>query len=339
MAVFTYVPRRVADAGLLNGATVGIEATTLEVNATLRTVVRRDTDGAYDTFRRRLAAASGIPATTRAERARLERKRRKKRSVRDWTYPKGPDAEVTKMKDRRTHLAQKAEHAVGLETCAVVALTVRDASSCDATTMVETLVTAAKQVEAVLPAVAKVVADKGCHNDGTMVALATTLGLRIYASKPNPRRRRWRGKLAVRDAVHANRRRIRQPRGRRLLRQRGERLGRPHAHLYETGRLPRVHLPRHADIRKRLLVHAFTLNLGLPKRRLAGFSTPPSLQGRARAPFHALQRVPSRFWRLVSPADALVARRTPGPSSVGATMLSHLRSPFSLHARPLSTAF
>ena len=339
-AVFTWVLQRVADAGLLKGKTVGIDATTLEANAALRSIVRRDTGEGYDAFLRGLAAASGIATPSRAELARLDRKRPKKGSNRDWTHPKDPDAKITKMKDGRTHLAHKAEHAVDLETGAVVGVTVQDASSGDTTTMVETLVTAAEQVEAVLPAgggVAEVVADKGYHSNETMVALAA-LGLRSYVSEPDRGRRRWRGKLAVRDAVYANRRRIRRPRGRRLLRQRGERLERPHAHLYETGRLRRVHLRGHANIRKRLLVHACGLNLGLLMRRLAGFGTPRSLQGRARALFDALRRVLSRLWRLVSPAEALVARRTPDPSSIGATTLSHLRFPFSLQGRALSTA-
>ena len=106
----------------------------------------------------------------------------------------------------------------------------------------------------------------------------------------------------------------------------------------ETGRLRRLHLRGHANIRKRLLVHACGLNLGLLMRRLAGFGTPRSLQGRARAFFDALRRVLSRLWRLVSPAEALVARRAPDPSSIGATTLSHLPFPFSLQERPLSKA-
>ena len=128
--------------------------------------------------------------------ARLDRKRRKKGSNEDWKHPKDPDAKIAKMKDGRTHLAHKAEHAVDLETGAVVGMTVQDASSGDTTTMVETLVTAAEQVEAVLPAgggIAEVVADKGYHSNETMVALAE-LGLRSYVSEPDRGRRRWRGK-------------------------------------------------------------------------------------------------------------------------------------------------
>ena len=163
-AVFTWVLQRVADADLLKGKTVGIDATTLEANAALRSIVRRDTGEGYDSFLRGLAAASGIPTPTRSELARLDRKRRKKGSNKDWTHPKDPDAKITKMKDGRTHLAHKAEHAVDLETGAVVGITVQDASAGDTTTMVETLITAAEHVEAVLPEhgdLAEVVADKG----------------------------------------------------------------------------------------------------------------------------------------------------------------------------------
>ena len=151
LAVFTWVLQRLADAGLVTGKTVGIDATTLEANAALRSIVRRDTGESYESFLRRLAEASGIATPTRAELARFDRKRPKKGSNDDWTHPQDPDAKITKMKDGRTHLAHKAEHAVDLETGAVVGVTVQDADAGDTTTMVETLITAAEQVEAVLP--------------------------------------------------------------------------------------------------------------------------------------------------------------------------------------------
>ena len=151
-AVFTWVLQRLSDAGFVKGKTIGIDATTLEANAALRSIVRRDTGESYEAFLHGLAAASGIDTPTRAELARLDRKRPKKGSNDDWTHPQDPDAKITKMKDGRTHLAHKAEHAVDLETGAVVGVTVQDADAGDTTTMVETLVTAAEQVEAVLPA-------------------------------------------------------------------------------------------------------------------------------------------------------------------------------------------
>ena len=174
------------------------------------------------------------------------------------------------MKDGRTHLAHTAEHAVDLDTGAIVGVTVQDASAGDTTTLVDTLVTAAEQVEAVgAPGIAEVVADKGYHSNETMVGFAA-IGVRSYVSEPDRGRRHWTGQAAARDAVYANRRRIRGARGKRLLRQRGELLERPNAHLYETGRMRRVHLRGHPNILKRLLVQVCGVNLGLLMRHLTG---------------------------------------------------------------------
>jgi transposase len=142
-AVFTWVLQRLADAGLVKGKTIGLDATTLEANAALRSIVRRDTGESYEAFLTRLAQASGIETPTREDLARLDRTRPKKGSNDDWTHPLDPDAKITKMKDGRTHLAHKAEHAVDLETGAVVAVTVQDADDGDAATSVETLIDAA----------------------------------------------------------------------------------------------------------------------------------------------------------------------------------------------------
>ena len=144
------------------------------------------------------------------------------------------------MKDGRTRLAHKAEHAVDLETGAVVGVSVQDADAGDTQTMLETLVTAAEQVDAVLPAgpgIAELVCDKGYHSNQTLVTLAE-VEIRSYVSEPDRGRRNWRGKHVARDAVYANRRRIRGARGKRLLRRRGERLERPHAHLCQVPALP-----------------------------------------------------------------------------------------------------
>ena len=156
--------------------------------------------------------------------------------------------------------------------------------------MVETLITAAEQVEAVLPAgagIAEVVGDKGYHSNETMVAFAD-LGVRSYVSEPDRGRRNWKGKAAARDAVYANRRRIRGARGQRLLRQRGELLERPNAHLYETGRLRRVHLRHHPNILKRVLRAGVRLQPRAPyataDRRRDPAKPPRSGSGRLRSP-------------------------------------------------------
>jgi transposase len=131
-AVFTWVLARLATVGLVKGKTIGVDATTLEANAALRSIVRRDTGESYQEFLTTLAEASGIKTPTRAALARLDRQRKKKGSNDEWTHPHDPDARITKMKDGRTHLAHKAEHAVDLETSAIVAVTVQGADQGDA---------------------------------------------------------------------------------------------------------------------------------------------------------------------------------------------------------------
>ena len=289
-AVFTWMLQRLADAGLVKGKTVGIDATTLEANAALRSIVRRDTGEGYQQFLTKLAQASGIETPTRADLARIDRTRKKKGSNDDWTHPQDPDAKITKMKDGRTHLAHKAEHAVDLETGAIVGVTVQDADAGDAETSRETLTTAAEQVDAVRPegdGLQEVVGDKGYHSNQSLVDFET-LGLRSYISEPDRGRRNWTGKAEARAAVYRNRRRIRGARGRRLLRLRGERLERPFAHLYETGGMRRVYLRGHANILKRLLIHAAGFNLGLIMRQLMGVGTPRGLQSRLSAAIAAL---------------------------------------------------
>ena len=172
----------------------------------MRSIVRRDTGEAYEAWLTRLAEASGIATPTRAELARFDRKRKKKGSNEDWTHPHDPDAKITKMKDGRTHLAHTAEHAVDLETGAIVGVTVQDADAGDTTTMVETLIEAADHVAAVDGAsgIAEVVGDKGYHSNETMVGFAD-LGVRSYVSEPDRGRRKWKGKAAAKKAVYANR--------------------------------------------------------------------------------------------------------------------------------------
>jgi transposase len=286
--VFTWVLERIAGDGLLVGKTVGIDATTLEANAAMRSIVRRDTGEDYQEFLIGLAKASGIRTPTREALARLDRKRKKKASNDDWTSPSDPDAKITKMKDGRTHLAHKAEHAVDVDTGAIIAVTVQDADAGDTETIERTLEEADKQLDEVGEKVdsdrlhpeglAEVVGDKGYHSDRTLVELEQQ-GLRPYLSEPDRGRRKWHDDVAAQAAVYANRRRIRGDRGKRLQRRRGEILERPFAHLYETGGMRRTHLRGHDNILKRLLVHAAGFNLGLIMRTQFGFGTPRGLQG------------------------------------------------------------
>ena len=297
-AVFSWILERLAAAGLVKGETLGVDATTLEANAALRSIVRRDTGEGYEAFLTRLAKASGIATPTREDLARLDRKRPKKGSNEDWTHPQDPDARIAKMKDGRTHLAHKAEHAVDLETGAVVAVTVQPADKGDTETIKETLIEAAENVEKAKPqteVVKELVTDKGYHSNALLEDLAI-LGVRTYISEPARGRRNWQGKHPARNAVYGNRRRIGGTRGRGLLRQRGERLERPFAHAYQTGGLRRVYLRGHSNILKRVLIHTAALNLGLLMRRLVGVGTPRSLQGRLWA---SLTRLVLLWWRVI----------------------------------------
>src|ERR1700676_3193396 len=282
-AVFTWVQQRLVVAGLLRGKTVASDATTLEANAAMRCIVRRDTGESYQEFLTGLAQASGIATPTRADLARLDRKRKKKTSNQDWKYPWDPDAQIAKMKDGRTHLAYKAEHAVDLETGALVAVTLQDADQGDTTTIIETAIAAAEQIEDAQAAVqapeplVEIIADKGYHSNQTMIDLAA-VGLRTYVAEPDRGRRNWSQEPQAQIPVYANRRRIRGARGQRLMRQRGELIERSFAHLYDTGGMRRTHLRGHTNILKRLLIHAGGFNLALHMPNWCGRGTPRGLQ-------------------------------------------------------------
>jgi transposase len=328
-AVFTWILQCVSTAGLVKGKTIGIDATTLEANAALRSIVRRDSGESYEEFLTKLAKASGIGTPTRADLARIDRKRKKKGSNDDWTHPHDPDATITKMKDGRTHLAHKAEHAIDLDTGAIVGVTVQGADEGDTTTIQETLPEAAKQLEAVaavtddaVAVIEEVVADKGYHSR-RMVHDLQSLEIRTYISEPDRGPQLWRKQEAERDAVYANRRRIRGDRGKRLLRRRGELLERPCAHLYETGGLWRAHLRGRENVLKRLFVHAGAFNLGLWMRTLFGVGTPRSLQGRV----VALGAMIAALWALIDTAMWRQYRQAIRPSNVRISRreVGHLR--------------
>jgi transposase len=296
--VFTWVQQRLVEAELLKGKTVAIDATTLEANAAMRSIVRRDTGESYQAFLTRLAETSGIKTPTREALARLDRKRKKKTSNKDWTSPADPDAKVTKMKDGRTHLAHKAEHAVDLETGAIVAVTVQGADEGDTTTIVETAKAAVEQLDAAQPDVEEpqqleeIIADKGYHSNETMVGLESA-DIRSYIAEPDRGRRDWSEAPEAQAPVYRNRRRMRGTRGRRLMRRRGEYIERSFAHLYETGGMRRTHLRGHQNILKRLLIHAGGFNLGLLIRSILGVGTPRGLQGRVAAAITTLLVLPA----------------------------------------------
>src|SRR6266850_2549444 len=288
-AVFTWVQEQLVEAGLLTGKTIAIDATTIEANAAMRSIVRRDTGESYQQFLTRLAAASGVKTPTREALARLDRRRKKRTSNADWVNPSDPDAKVTKMKDGRTHLAHKAEHAVDLETGALVAVTLHGADVGDTTSLVETAIAAAEQVEAAHAhtapaALAEIVADKGYHSNQTMINLEA-VAVRSYIAEPDRGRRDWTKTPEAQRPVYGNRRRVRSARGQRLMRRRGQYVERSFAHVYDTGGLRRTYLRGHQNILKRLIVHAGAFNLGLLMRHVIGRGTPRGLQGRRRPRF------------------------------------------------------
>jgi transposase len=329
-AVFTWVQQRLVETGLLKGKTVGIDATTLEANAAMRSIVRRDTGETYAEFLTRLAQASGIATPTREDLARLDRKRKKKTSNKEWTNPYDPDAKVTKMKDGRTHLAHKAEHAVDMETGAIVAVTVQDADEGDTTTIVDTVTAVVEQVEGAQADVddpqplEEIVADKGYHSNRIMVELEA-LGVRSYIAEPARGRRAWSKEPEAQAPVYGNRRRIRGRRGRRLMRRRGEYVERPFAHIYDTGGMRRTHLRGHENILKRLLIHAGAFNLGLLIRTILGVGTPRGLQGRLAALLATLcmlRRVADRPTTDISGRQLVAAprRRFGAPTTFGVNL-------------------
>jgi transposase len=295
--VFAWVLGLLADRGLVKGKRVAIDATTLEANAAMRSIVRRDTGESYEEFLVRLAQASGIKTPTREALARLDRKRKKRMSNREWKSPTDGDARIAKMKDGRTHLAHKAEHAVDLDTGAVVAVTLQGADQGDTTTLDETLSEAGMAVaelvgrEATLrpedkpkvnvQGIEEVATDKGYHSSAA-VKRVKGYGVRSYMpEKQQKGRRRWVGQAEEQQAVYQNRRRVQGEYGKSLLRKRGELVERSFAHCYETGGMRRTHLRGHQNILKRQLIHIGAFNLSLILRGVLGAGTPREWKNRS----------------------------------------------------------
>ena len=297
--VFAWVLGVLADRGLIVGKRVAIDATTLEANAAMRAIVRRDTGASYDEFLTGLAKASGIETPTREDLARLDRKRKKRTSNKEWKSPIDEDARIAKMKDGRTHLAHKAEHAVDLDTGAVVAVTLQAADKGDTATLDETLIEAGMAVaelagrEAELHpeekpkvnvhGVEELVTDKG-YLSGAVLQRVKSYGVRSYIpEKKQKGKRRWQGKAEEQQAVYANRQRVQSEYGKSLLRRRGELVERSFAHCYETGGMRRCHLRGRENILKRQLLHVAAFNLSLAMRQLlGGAGTPRELKNRAK---------------------------------------------------------
>ncbi len=295
-AVFRWVVQILVAEGLLRGQTVSIDATTLEANAAMKSIVRWDNGQSYEEYLKGLAQAAGLENPTREQLARLDRKRKKKGSNEEWRSPSDPDARITKMKDGRTHLAHKAEHAVDLSSGALLAVTLQPANAGDTRTIQQTLQEAqAAARQSNERGVEEVVADKGYHSGAVLKELHGE-AIRSYIPEPERGRRNWQGegKGIEQKRVYANRRRIRGARSKRLQKVRSELTERSFAHMYETGALRRVHLRGRDNILKRLLVQGAAFNLSLIVRKALGVGKPRQLQGLCGRLFASFW---PRFWR------------------------------------------
>ena len=294
-AVFRWVIKILTGEGLIRGRTISIDATTLEANAAMKSIVRREDGQNYDEYLKGLAQAAGMENPSREQLARLDRKRKKKGSNQEWMSPSDPDARITKMKDGGTHLAHKAEHAVDLSSGALLAVTLQGADQGDTTTIHQTLAEAGEAVAELieheaktapqeepqvhLGGVAEIVADKGYHSGEVLKDLHHG-EVRSYIPEPDRGRRNWKGegKAEEQKRTYENRRRVRGNRGKRLQKIRSELTERSFAHMYETGGMRRVHLRGRENILKRLLIQAAAFNLSLILRKTSGVGKPRQVQ-------------------------------------------------------------
>jgi len=275
--VFVFVLSLLEQTGLLRGKSVAIDATTLEANAAMKSIVRKDTGQDWKEYLQGLAKAEGIPNPTEEDLRRLDRGRKdKKVSNKQWESPTDPDSRIAKMKDGRTHLAYKAEHAVDVVSEAIMATTVTFADQSDAQSAPVTLslaeanlVLAGSKVE-----IQEAVMDKGYHDNQLLVDLAKR-GVRTYIPERRQKTRRWTDKPVEQEhAFRANRRRVRGNKGRQLNRWRSERCERTFAHVCETGGGRRAWLRGQTNVSKLHTLKCAAYNLGLLLRKIWGMCKP-----------------------------------------------------------------
>jgi transposase len=279
-AVFAWVLQRLAEHGLIQGDRIGVDASTMEANAALRSIVRRDSGEGYREMLKRLAMESGIETPTAEDLIRLDRKRKGKRlSNEDWTSPTDPEAKVAKMKDGRTRLAYKPEHAVDLDTGAIVAAEIHPADQGDTTTLPGTLEAAETHLAAVgaTPTAedpTELIADKGYHSRDGLKDLEDGAWKSRIAEKKVSGVQRWQGDQEARRAVYNNRARLRSAVARKAFKRRAELVERSFALVLDRGGMRRSWLRGCENLHKRYLVHVAGYNLGLIMRLLVGAGTP-----------------------------------------------------------------
>jgi transposase len=288
-AVFGWVLALIAGHGLLKGERIGIDASTMEANAALRAIVRRDTGEGYREMLTRMAQESGIETPTTDDLIRMDRRRKdKKLSNDDWVSPSDPEARIARMKDGTTHLAYKPEHAVDLDTGAIVAAEIHSADAGDTTTLSGTLETAEANLAGVgkaptSDAPAECVTDKGYHSREVLKTLDHGPWKTRIAEPQRPAVSRWHGDDAARSAVYANRTRLRSSIGKEAMRRRAELVERSFAHTLERGGMRRTWLRGRENVHKRYLIHVAGHNLGLLMRLLIGAGTPREAAARTQA--------------------------------------------------------
>lgn len=281
--VFTWVLRLLEEKKLVKGKTVGVDSTTLEANAAMKSIVRRDTGDDYETYVKQLMAKEGIEEPTSDEVRRFDQQRKdKKVSNEEWVSETDPAARITKMKDGTTHLAYKAEHVVDLETNAILAAEIYAGDRADSQTLEDSVNHAQTNLnEAKTGAqIQDVAADKGYHATEQLTALAEHTPYRTYIPEPELKHnRRWTDKPAEQKAaVYANRRRMNGKRGKQMQRQRSEFVERTFAHVCETGGARRTWLRGMEKVQKRYLLAAAAHNIGVLMRKLFQMGTPRGLQ-------------------------------------------------------------
>ena len=345
--VFQFILAILAEEGLINGKTVGIDATTLEANAAMKSIVRKDTGEDWMAYVKRLMAEDedavvGEDGPTDEEARRYDRRRgsKKKVSNEDWESPSDPDARITKMKDGRTHLAYKAENVVDLDTEAVLAAGIEHADEGDSDGLKDRLDQAEQNTQKALGkesekteerTIEEAVTDKGYHKAKTLADCAEA-GVRTYVpERRQGKRRRWTNKPpGWEKAYRGNRRRTQGERGKRLQRKRSEIVERTFAHICETGGGRRSWLRGLMKVKKRYLIRAGTHNLGLLMRKLCGRSKPRALAeacGDLSGIFSSLCHSLDRLNRLIAGARLQIERffanaqlRRPGRGQIGSVV-------------------
>jgi transposase len=288
-AVFAWVLRRLAEHGLIKGDRIGVDASTMEANAALRTIVRRDSGEGYRAMLERLAEESGIATPTAEDLIRLDRKREGERlSNAEWASPTDPEARIAELKDGRTHLAYKPEHAVDLDTGAIVAAEVHAADRGDTATLPGTLAAAEANLAAVDAAPtpddpSELIADKGYHSRDGLKDLEDGTWKSRIAEKKAAGVHRWHGDEEARRAVYDNRARLRSGVAKEAFKLRAELVERSFALVLDRGGMRRAWLRGGENLKKRYLVHVAGYNLGLIMRLLVGAGTPREFLARSSA--------------------------------------------------------